>query len=110
VIEKAKKLGEEHGPKIAAAQAKLNSQLTDEQKKARAEAQKAAKAAGKKGKDAQADIDAATKLTDEQKKGVEEAQKEVQAAQAALNKAVAALLTDEQKEKTGLTPKKKKNQ
>jgi hypothetical protein len=107
VLEKVKKVVEEHAPKVAEAQAKLNSILTDEQKKARDEAQKAAKAAGKDRKAAQADVEAALKLTDEQKKGLEEAQRAAQTAQTDFNKAISALLTDEQKEKAGLAQKRK---
>ena len=109
VLEKAKKVVDEHAPKIAEAQAKVDSILTDEQKKARNAAQKAAKDAGKKGKEAQADVEAALKLTDEQKTKMEEAQKELNAATGARNEALGALLTDEQKAKVGIKGKKKKN-
>jgi hypothetical protein len=110
VLEKCKKVVEEHAPKIKEAQAKVDSILTDEQKKARAAAQKAAKDAGKKGKEAQDEITAALKLTDEQKTKMEEAQKGLAAAQGDMNKALGALLSDEQKAKVGIKGgKKKKN-
>lgn len=109
-LEKAKKIVDEHAPKIAEAQAKVDSILTDEQKKARGAAQKAAKDAGKKGKEAQAEINAALKLTDEQKGKMEEAQKALTAATNARNEALGAVLTDEQKAKVGIAKgKKKKN-
>jgi Spy/CpxP family protein refolding chaperone len=109
VLEKAKKIVEEHAPKIAEAQDKVNAILTPEQRQARQAAQKAAKDAGKKGKEAAAEVDAATKLTDEQKGKMEEAQKALTAAQADLNKALGEILTDEQKAKVGIKGKKKKN-
>jgi hypothetical protein len=108
VLEKAKKVVDEHAPKIAEAQAAVDAILTDEQKKARNAATKAANEAGKKGKERQAEIDAALKLTDEQKGKMEEAQKGLTAATNARNEALGALLTDEQKQKVGIKGKKKK--
>jgi hypothetical protein len=110
VLEKAKKVVDEHAPKIAEAQAAVDSILTDEQKKARNAAQKAAKDAGKKGKEAQAEVEAALKLTDEQKAKMKEANDALAKATAARNEALGALLTDEQKQKVGIAKgKKKKN-
>jgi hypothetical protein len=110
LLEKCKKIVDEHAPKIAEAQAKVDAVLTDEQKKARNAAQKAAKDAGKKGKEAAADVEAALKLTDEQKGKMEEAQKALTAATNARNEALGALLTAEQKAKVGIAKgKKKKN-
>jgi len=109
LLEKCKKVVDEHAPKIAEAQAKVDEILTDEQKKARNAAQKAAKDAGKKGKEAAAEVEAALKLTDEQKGKMEEAQKALTAATNARNEALGALLTDEQKAKVGIKGKKKKN-
>jgi hypothetical protein len=109
VLEKAKKVVDEHAPKIAEAQAAVDSILTDEQKKARSAAQKAAKDAGKKGKEAAADVEAALKLTDEQKEKMKEANDGLAKATAARNEALGALLTDEQKQKVGIKGKKKKN-
>ena len=110
--EKIAKIKEEHGPKVAAAAKKLNDALTPEQRRARQEAQKAAKQAGKKGKEAQAEVLAAMKLTDEQKKAYDAAQKEVDDATNALRSALSEVLTDEQKATAGLKGKgkKKKNQ
>jgi hypothetical protein len=113
-LEKAEKIVEEHAPKIKEAQEKLNAALTDEQRKARREAQQAAKAAGKKGREAAAEVDAALKLTDDQKKAYEEAQKGVQEANAAMNKALSEVLSDEEEAKVGIKggkggKRKKKN-
>ncbi|HEX5035431.1 MAG TPA: hypothetical protein VFW62_13205, partial [bacterium] len=91
--EKIDKIIAEQGPKVKAAADKVNSSLTAEQRKARNEAQKAAKAAGKKGKEAQDDALAAMKLTDQEKKAFAEATKELRQANEALNKAVAEVLT-----------------
>jgi hypothetical protein len=109
LLEKAKKVVDEHAPKIAEAQAAVDSILTDEQKKARSAAQKAAKDAGKKGREAAADVEAALKLTDEQKDKMKEASDALTKATAARNEALGALLTDEQKQKVGIKGKKKKN-
>src|SRR5207237_5146999 len=69
--EKLDKIYAEQGAKLKAAQEKVAASLTDEQRKARAEAAKAAKAAGTKGKQAEEEAVAAMKLTDEQKKAYE---------------------------------------
>ena len=106
-IAKIKAAAAEHGPKVREAQAKVDSILTDDQKSARREAQKAAKAAGKKGKEAKADVDAAIKLTPDQQKQMTEAQAKLDEAMAAFRKAAGDQLTDEQKAKIGLGGKKK---
>lgn len=105
---KVKALAVEHGPKIATARKKAA--LSAEQKAARSKALKDNKAAGKKGKEARAAVDAAAKLTDEQKAALVETRK----ASAAYNAAVVALLSPEQRQKQGIKApkkgKKKKNQ
>lgn len=110
--EKIAAIKKEHEPKLTAANQKLNASLTQEQRRARQEAQKAAKAAGKKGKEAQAEALAAMKLTDEQKKAYDAAQKELDEATSALRSALAEVLSDEQESSIGLKTKgkKKKNQ
>lgn len=107
-VAKIKTVAAEHAPKLRAAQAKVNAVLTAEQKKARGEAMKAAKDAGKKGKELQADVDAALKLTDEQKAEFATAQKEARAAMTSFRQAVAAQLTPEQQADLGLARGKKK--
>jgi Spy/CpxP family protein refolding chaperone len=102
-------VAKEHGPKLKAAMAKVNSLLTPEQMKAKNEASKAAKAAGKKGKEAADAVSEALKLSDEQKQKMADAEKELRAAQASFNAAVADILTPEQKEKTKIGVGKKKN-
>jgi Spy/CpxP family protein refolding chaperone len=106
---KLETINKEHGPKLKDAQAKVDKILTPEQIKARREAQQAAKAAGKKGKEAQDSVNEALKLTAEQKKAMEDADKELKAAQASYNTAVAGILTAEQKEKAKIGGGKKKN-
>ncbi len=90
---KVKALRKEYGPKFHAA---ADSVLTDEQKTARADAIKAAKAEGKKGAEAHKAVANAVKLTDDQKCKIKEAMKP-------LNKEVKdklmAILTQEQKYK-----------
>ena len=71
--------------------------FTAEQRKARAEAVKKAKADGKKGKDLKAAADAAAKITDEQKKAAKEASKKAGAARKEYRVAILAVLTDKQK-------------
>jgi Spy/CpxP family protein refolding chaperone len=108
--EKIDKLFVEHGPKLKEANAKVFASLTAEQRKARNEAQQSAKAAGKKGKEANEDALAAMKLTDDQKKVFDEATKGQQEANQALTKAISEILTPEQREKAGFGGgKKKKN-
>ena len=98
---KVKALAAEHAPKINAARQKAA--LSAEQKAARSKALKDNKAAGKKGKEARAAVDAASKLTDEQKAAMDETRK----ASAAYNAAVVALLSPEQKQKQGIKAPKK---
>ena len=107
VIVKIKSVAAEHAPKLRAAQAKVTELLTPEQRKARSEAMKAAKAAGKKGKELQSDVEAALKLSGDQKEKVEAAQKEAAAATVSFRQAVAAQLTPEQQAKLGLAAGKK---
>jgi hypothetical protein len=113
LTEKVKKIIDENEPKLKELQGKVDAVLTDEQKAARRDAQKAARQAGKKGKEAQDEVNAALKLTADQQKKMDEAQKELNAARGEMNKAIAALLTDEQQEKLGVKAKgkgkKKKN-
>jgi Spy/CpxP family protein refolding chaperone len=105
---KLEAINKEHGPKLKDAQAKVDKILTPEQIKARREAQQAAKAAGKKGKEAQDSVNEALKLTAEQKKAMDDAQKDLRDAQTAYNTAVAGILTAEQKEKAKIGGKKAK--
>ncbi len=96
----------EFEPKLEVLATKQRGILTAEQKKARQEASKAAKAAGKKGKEAQADIAAAMKLTDDQKKQQEEVDKEMKELNGKIRDQISSFLTAEQK--ANLTTKKKK--
>ncbi|MBC7856375.1 MAG: hypothetical protein IAF94_23335 [Pirellulaceae bacterium] len=110
--EKIDKILAEQGPKVTAAVEKVNASLTDEQRKARNEAQKSAKAAGKKGKEANDEALTAMKLTDEQKKDYDAATKAQREANQALVSAVSDVLSPEQREKAKLGGgggKKKKN-
>ena len=101
-------LNKEFGPKLAECRKKQAGIITADQKKARAEAMKKAKADGKKGKELRAAVNAALAITADQKTK----QAETKKAMAALNKQIktqfAALLTDEQKAKLK-GGKKKKN-
>ena len=100
-------LNKEFGPKLAECRKKAAGIITADQKKARAEAVKKAKADGKKGKEVQAAANAAVAITADQKK----LQAETKKAMGALNKEIrtqfAALLTDEQKAKLKGGKKKK---
>ncbi len=93
---KLEDLKKEYGPKLKEAYAKQDV-LTPEQKKARDNARKAAKADGKKGEDVKAAGDAAVTLTDDQKKQEKEAHKQLHAVQKELHGKVMDLLTAEQK-------------
>ena len=100
-------LNKEFGPKLAECRKKAAGIITADQKKARTEAVKKAKADGKKGKEVQAVANAAVAITDDQKAQ----QAETKKAMGALNKEIrtqfAALLTDEQKAKLKGGKKKK---
>jgi Spy/CpxP family protein refolding chaperone len=91
-------LKKEYGPKLKESWQKADSVLTADQKKAREEAVKAAKAADKKGPEVWKDAHAAVKLTDEQKAKMAEIQKEGQALRKEVHEKVMALLTPEQQE------------
>ena len=94
------KLGElkkEYGPKFKEEATKRESLLTDEQKKAREEAVKAAKAAGEKTRDSWKDVKNAVKLTDEQKTKMAELRKETEVLHKEVREKITALLTPEQK-------------
>lgn len=82
-------------PKFADAQAK-GPKLTKEQRQTQKEAAAKAKADGKKGKDLQADVNAALNLTDEQKKEREATASATKELQASMKKELAGVLTAEQ--------------
>ena len=103
---KLDELKTQYADKLADAQKKVNEVFTAEQQAARKTARKDAVAAGKKGKELGAAVDAAVQLSDEQKSNLATAQKEARKLQAEVRKQVVALLTDEQKQL--LTVKKKK--
>lgn len=99
--EKIGKIIDENAGKLKELQAKVDGVYTAEQTAARNAARKAAKQAGKSGKELQDEVAAAATLTDEQKTKLEEAQKALNAARTEMNKAINALLTDEQIQKLG---------
>ncbi len=100
-------LNKEFGPKLVECRKKAASIITADQKKARTEAIKKAKADGKKGKDLREAANAALAITADQKAK----QAETKKAMAALNKEIktqfTALLSDEQKAKLKGGKKKK---
>jgi len=99
-------LKKQYEAKLVEAQKKVNDVFTAEQKAARKTARKDAVAAGKKGKELGAAVDAAVQLSEEQKSNFATAQKEARKLQAEVRKEVIALLTAEQKQL--VTVKKKK--
>ena len=100
-------LNKEFGPKLAECKKKANSIITADQKKARTEAMKKAKADGKKGKELRAAADAALAITADQKAQQTECRKATSALQKEIRTQFAALLTDEQKAKIKAGKKKK---
>ncbi len=92
-------LRKEFDPKFKAAREKMESVLTDEQKKARGEAMKTARDAGKKGKDVWDAAEAAMKLSDEQKTKLSDARKEMGDLYKEFDKKFRAFLTPEQQDK-----------
>jgi len=95
-IEEIKK---EFGPKLKAAQEKQDSILTEEQKKARAEAFRKARESGEGFQNMRQTIEKALNLTDAQKKDMEAARKASEDLNRELMNKVTSLLTPEQKEK-----------
>ena len=100
-------LNKEFGPKLAELRKKQASISTADQKKARAEATKKAKADGKKGKELKAVANAAFAITADQKAQQTETKKAMGALQKEIRTQFAALLTDEQKAKLKAGKKKK---
>jgi len=90
-------LAKEFGPKLMDAMKKTDV-LTPEQKKAQADARKAAKEAGKQGKELTEAVMAATKITDDQKAKQAEARKEMSALEKGFAEKARAVLTPEQKD------------
>jgi Spy/CpxP family protein refolding chaperone len=95
---KVEALRKEYGPKLKEGWDKMQGVLTADQKKAREEAVKTARAAGKSRSEVWREAQAAVKLTDEQKAGMEKVRKDGQALRKEVHEKVMALLTPEQKE------------
>ena len=91
-----KELRKEYGSKMKEAWPKMEGLLTEEQKKARAGAIEAAKAAGKEGKEVWKDVKEAVKLTDDQKTKMAEAREAAAPLRKELREKVLAILTPEQ--------------
>lgn len=105
---KVDELRKEYRPKLAEIQKRRNEIMTPERRKTEKEARQAAKEAGKKGKKAKADVDAALGLSPAESEKLAAIDKERQALIAKINADVRALLTDEQKAKLPEPGKKKK--
>lgn len=95
---KVEEIKKAYAPKFKEGRKKFESILTEEQQKARAEARKAAEAAGKKGREVWQEVRAVVKLTDQQKAQLDEARKAGQAMRQEIREKIMALLTPEQKE------------
>ena len=96
---KAHEMIKQHSEKIMGLQKEANNILSDEQKKARRDAAKAAKEKGLKGKKANEFIMAEMKLDEATVEKMKKASKAVNEARMELQKGVYGLLTDEQKQK-----------
>jgi Spy/CpxP family protein refolding chaperone len=105
---KIDEIRKEYRPKLAEIQKRRNVIMTAERRKTEKEAKQAAKDAGKKGKKAKADVDAALGLSAAESEALGDIEKERQALLAKINTDVRALLTDEQKAKLPEKGKKKK--
>jgi len=110
--EKIDGLKKEYTPQFAALQKKNREILTDEQVKARREAMKEAKDAGKKGKELQAAVSAALNLSDDQEKQMKEVTAETKKLNGEVRGKVETFLTADQLakiKKPAKAGKKKKN-
>ncbi len=96
---KVQEVRKEFGPKLAEIQKKRDGVLTDEQKKARDEAVKSARDAGKSPREVFAAGREAVKLTDEQQAKMAEIQKEAGALEKERMEKIKEILTPEQNEK-----------
>lgn len=95
---KLDELRKEMAPKIIQTRKKIQAILTDEQRTARAKAQKEARAAGKQGAELWKAAQAAVKLTDRQKDEQARLRKEMAALNQQLQEGLFKLLTPEQKQ------------
>lgn len=95
---KVEEIRKDLGGKIRDALQKLDGVLTEEQKKARAEAVKAARGSGRGLQGSREAIEKSLKLTDEQKAKMAEIRKELEPLRTQLREKITALLTAEQKE------------
>ncbi len=102
---KVEAIDAKYKPKFAALQKENGELLTAEQKKARHDAMAAAKAEGKKQKEAMAAAEAAMDLTDEQKSKLTDVKERTMKLRTEMQTEVVAVLTPEQKEQL---PKPKK--
>lgn len=94
---KVEALRKEYEPKLAEGQAKLDSILTPEQKKAQEEAIAKAKEAGKTGRELFEAGRNAVQLTEEQQKQMKEVRTHIAELQRQIREKIMGLLTDEQK-------------
>ena len=94
---KLEEVKKEFSPKVSELLDKKNGILTADQKKARADAVKAAKAEGKKGKDLTSAGEEAMKLSDDQKEQMAAVDKDLQALNKEIRGKITEFLTDEQK-------------
>ena len=107
--EQSKKVEEiiaKHKEALTATAAKRRELVNADANKKMAEARKAAQAEGKKGKDLQAAVMAASGLSEEDQKKLAEISQETQKVAAVMKQEVANMLSEEQREKTGLQMKK----
>lgn len=96
---KVEEIKKEFGPKLKAAQEKQDSILTEEQKKARADAFQKARESGGGFQNMRETIEKALNLTDAQKKDMEAARKAAEELNGSLMEKIMSVLTPEQKEK-----------
>jgi Spy/CpxP family protein refolding chaperone len=95
---KVEDVKKEFGPKLAEVRKKMDGVFTEENKKDRAEAEKAAKDAGKSPREVAAAARDAVKLTDEQKTKLAEVRKTMEEVNKDMREKVMSILTPEQKE------------
>ena len=107
--EQSKKVEEiiaKHKEALTATAAKRRELVNADANKKMAGARKGAQAEGKKGKDLQAAVMAASGLSEEDQKKLAEISQETQKVAAVMKQEVAKILSEEQREKTGLQMKK----
>jgi hypothetical protein len=107
---KVDQIKKEYAPKLAQIEKRRSEVMTPDRRKTEREIRKAAKDAGKKGKETKAEVEAALKLSPSEREQLAVVQKEDQTLRAEINERLRDILTPDQKAKLPEPAKKKHKQ